>query len=149
MKSLLTSIMVLLALSAGCQEKSPSGLPTVKMKLGNESFVLEVARTGPQQEKGLMERDALPNDHGMIFIFPTEQVLSFYMKNTRFPLDIVFLDGQGKIVSIHQMKAYDLTTTFSDVPAKYAIELNKGAASAAGVKVGDVVPLPPDVSKGE
>lgn len=148
MKSLLALISVVLALSAGCQEKSSSGLPTVRMKVGNETFVLEVARTGPQQEKGLMERDTLPPDHGMIFVFPVEQVLSFYMKNTRFPLDIVFLDSQGKVVSVHQMKAYDLSTTSSDAPAQYAIELNKGAASAAGVKVGDTVPIPQDVSKG-
>ena len=149
MNRLLASVALLVPLASGCQEKSASGLPTVKMNLGRQTFVLEVARTEPQQQKGLMDRDVLPPDHGMIFVFPTEEVLSFYMKNTRFPLDIVFLDSQGKVVSIHQMKAYDLSTTSSDEPAKYAIELNKDAAATAGVKVGDVVPLPPELLKRE
>lgn len=128
---------------AGCQEQSPDGLPMVDMKIGSRTFVLEVARTDAQQEKGLMKRDSMPADHGMIFPFKEERVLGFWMKDTRFPLDIIFTDSKGRVVTIHPMEAYDENNTSSDFPARYAIELNKGAAKAAGVKVGDVLDIPP------
>jgi uncharacterized membrane protein (UPF0127 family) len=65
------------------------------------------------------------------------------MKNTRIPLDILYLDAGGQVVSIHQMKPYDTRTeTRSARPAKYAIELNVGRAAAVGVKPGDVLEIP-------
>lgn len=142
----LTSLALVLAL-AGCEEQQqgttqPSALPTVPMKIGSRSFELEVARTSQEQERGLMKRDSMPQNHGMIFVFPDERVLEFWMKDTRFALDILFVDGKGKVVSIFQMKPYDLTTTSSEKPAQYAIELNAGAAKDAGVKVGDVLDIP-------
>ena len=136
--------LVLILALGGCDEPSPAGLPMAKIKIGTQIFQIEVARTDAQQEKGLMERDSMPDDHGMIFIFPAEHLQSFWMKNTRFPLDIVFLDGSGKVVSIRSMKAYDITPTSSDAPAQYAIEIQKGAASACGVKIGDAVTIPPE-----
>jgi uncharacterized membrane protein (UPF0127 family) len=113
------------------------------MKIGSRSFNLEIARTHEEQERGLMKRDSMPQDHGMIFVFPSEQVLNFWMKDTRFPLDILFLDGSGKVVSIFQMKPYDLSNTSSEQPAQYAIELNAGASKDVGVKAGDVLGIPP------
>jgi uncharacterized membrane protein (UPF0127 family) len=64
------------------------------------------------------------------------------MKNTRIPLDILYLDEHGKVVSIHQMKPYDRSGVPSDGLAKYAIELNVGRASEVGAKVGDVLEIP-------
>jgi hypothetical protein len=84
----------------------------------------------------------MPGDHGMIFVFPDEQQRQFWMKNTRFDLDIAFINTQGQVVSIKQMKAYDLNTTSSDGAAKYAIELNLGAAAGAGLQVGEKVDVP-------
>jgi len=130
-------------LVAGCEEQSPAGLSVVKMNIGNRQFVLEVARTPAEQEAGLMKRDSMPKDHGMIFVFPNDEVRKFWMKNTRFPLDILFVGAKGRVVSISQMKAYDLNETSSGEPARYAIELNEGAADDAGVKAGDVLEIPP------
>ena len=145
--SLLIVLIPLLALLAagGCQSAASqpsSGLPTVKMQLGNKPFTLEVAATEESRERGLMRRDSMPADHGMIFVFAREQPLSFYMKNTRIPLDIVFVDRDGKVVSVRQMKPYDLSITPSGAPAMWAIELNQGAAADAGVKVGDQLQIP-------
>ena len=131
-----------LLLGAGCDEQSPAGLPVVEMKIGKGDFVIEVARTPAEQETGLMKRDSMPKDHGMIFVFSGDEVRKFWMKDTRFPLDILFLDAGGKVVSIHQMKAYDLQETSSDYPARYAIELNDGTATETGVKSGDVLEIP-------
>jgi uncharacterized protein len=137
-------VLIVIAWLSGCHSASaPAELPTCSMTLGSRSFVIEIANTDPTREKGLMQRDSMPADHGMIFVFPDEKPRDFWMKNTRFDLDIAFLDASGKVVSIKQMKAYDLSTTPSDAPAKYAVELNKGAAANAGLKVSDQVQIPP------
>ena len=78
----------------------------------------------------------------MLFVFPDEDYRSFWMRNTLIPLDIVYLDAGGNVVSIKQMKPMDETGVPSDFPAKYAIEMNQGAAAKAGVKVGDVLNIP-------
>ncbi|HZL34076.1 MAG TPA: DUF192 domain-containing protein [Tepidisphaeraceae bacterium] len=128
-------------LAGGCQQ-SPAGLPVVKMKIGRLTCQIEVASTAGAEEKGLMQRDSMPDDHGMLFVFKNEQTRYFWMKNTRFPLDILFLNSRGRIMSIGHMQAYDLNETSSNFPAQYAIELNSGAAEKAGVKVGDMIDLP-------
>ena len=138
---LLASLLLLLV-ATGCRSSNPGDLATVAVPIGSRTFNLEVAKTQPELEKGLMERDSMPSDHGMLFVFKDEEVLQFWMKNTRFPLDILYLDHADKVISIHQMKSYDLTPVSSDFPAQYAIELNLGAASAAGVHVGDILAIP-------
>lgn len=136
--------MLAIAWIAGCESTAPnSGLPIVQMQLGNKTFTLEVADTSETQERGLMRRDSMPPDHGMIFVFAQARPLTFYMKNTRIPLDIVFIDSGQKVISIRQMKPYDLTLTPSGGPARWAIELNQNAAANAGLKVGDQLKIPP------
>ena len=78
----------------------------------------------------------------MIFVFPEPDTYSFWMKNTRIPLDIVFIDAGGTIRSIQQMKPYELKSVSPPVAVKYAIELNEGAAAKAGAKVGDKITIP-------
>jgi len=117
-------------------------LPTVKMKIGTQTFDLEIARTSEQQALGLMKRDSMPRDHGMIFVFPEERMLEFWMKDTRIPLDIMYLDSKGKVVSVSQMQPYDLTSVSSEVPAQYAIELNAGMVKQAGIKSHDILDIP-------
>ena len=77
-----------------------------------------------------MRRDSLPSDQGMIFVFDKEEQRGFWMANVRFPLDIIFLDATGKVVSIKQMKAYDPSSTPSNGPAQYAIELSRCAGTS-------------------
>ena len=126
----------------GAGSAATATLPTVPMKIGSKTYTLEIANDAAEREKGLMRRDAMAADHGMIFVFDDEQRLGFYMKNTRIPLDIIFLNNRGLVVSIKQMRPYDVSTTYADAPAKWAIELNQGQAAAAGVKVGDQLTIP-------
>ncbi|HET6249678.1 MAG TPA: DUF192 domain-containing protein [Tepidisphaeraceae bacterium] len=131
----------------GDQLSIPPGafpLPVVEMKIGSGTFNLEVARSDQEQQTGLMNRDAMPADHGMIFVFPNQQERGFWMKNTRLPLDIIFVDSVGRVVSVRQMRPYDdQHFTHSNGAARYAIELNKGVADSVGIKAGDKLTIPP------
>ena len=141
-------------LVAGCDKNSagtqpataPSNggqsLATVPMKIGDRTFDLEVAKTPEQHEIGLMKRDSMPENHGMIFVFEDEHMLEFWMKDTRIALDIIYVDGSGKIVSVAQMRPYDLSTVSSQVPAQYAIELNAGMIQKLGLRTGQVLDIP-------
>jgi uncharacterized membrane protein (UPF0127 family) len=148
------TLLLLLSLSgATCESTTkPSGpqpqqLSTVKLTLNNRAFTLQVADDENEQQMGLMYRDSMPGDHGMIFVFPWEEQRSFWMKNTRIPLDIIYLDKHATIVSIKQMKPFDLSGVPSDKPAQYAIELNEGMAKAIGLKVGDKIDLPAEITQ--
>src|SRR5262245_43182032 len=120
-----TGICLLLIVFAGCDNAPPvKMLRSTSMQIGREKFTIEIADNDPDREHGLMQRDSMPADHGMIFIFPEERPQAFWMKNTRFPLDIAYIDSTGKVDSIKQMKPYDLTGVPSEGAIKYAIELN-------------------------
>ena len=143
--ALRAACVALLLCTASCKnEKSaqPAEVGVVKMPIGHETFILEVADTPRTQQLGLMHRKTMPQDHGMLFVFADEQERSFWMKNTLIPLDIVYADAKGRVVSVKQMKPLDETSVPSDGPAKYAVELNEGAAARAGVKAGDVLSIP-------
>jgi uncharacterized membrane protein (UPF0127 family) len=136
--------------SAATTQPAPAGsaesrLPTTRMSIGGESFNLEIAYRPEDQETGLMHRRSMSDDHGMIFVFPAERDLTFWMKDTLIPLDIIYLDRGGRVVSVKHMKPLDKTGVPSDGPAMYAIELNAGAATRAGVKSGDVLKVPDDL----
>jgi uncharacterized membrane protein (UPF0127 family) len=146
LNALVGGVVFLCALVGGCDSwssaKDGDKAATVPMKIGEKTFRLEVADTDALRQKGLMRRDSMPKDHGMIFVFTDEAPRGFWMKNTRIALDIVYVDAKGKVVSIKQMKPFDVTTVPSDGPAQYAIELNQGTAADVGIKAGDALELP-------
>ncbi|MBC8107201.1 MAG: DUF192 domain-containing protein [Anaerolineae bacterium] len=146
---LVTLWLSMFLLPAGCQEPDKvQRLPTLQMQIGNKNFTLEVADTEQAQQAGLMFRDSMPADHGMIFVFDKAEVQGFWMKNTRIPLDIIYVAPDGIVVAIKPMQPFDLRSTSSDKPAQYAIELNQGAAAACGLKKGDKLTIPAPPKKG-
>lgn len=99
---------------------------------------LEIADDDYQRETGLMYRESMDPDQGMLFIFENEQPRGFYMKNTHIPLDLIFLDSQNKIVSIaKEAKPESLETIPSNVPAQYVLEINSGLSDLWNLAVGD------------
>lgn len=133
------------ALAAGCQAyKSPANLPTVPMRIGSAQYTVEVAATDATREHGLMQRDAMPANWGMIFVFAEDTADGFWMHNTRIPLDIVFVEVGGRVVGVRTMKPYDETPVKPDYPYRWAIELNKGQIEKSGIKEGDRVEIPPE-----
>ena len=139
-------------LITGCEAKAPpatqdagptpQALPTITVKIHDTPLTLQVADTEEKRATGLMYVHAMPQDRGMVFVFPAEQPLSFWMKNTPIDLDIAFVDHTGKVVSVKTMRAYDLTTVPSDEPATYAIEMNAGEAARLKLETGQHVDLP-------
>jgi uncharacterized membrane protein (UPF0127 family) len=120
-----------------------AGDPYVTLR--NERFTVELAESSEQQALGLMFRDSLPDDHGMLFLFPGEAKRSFWMKNTRIALDIFYFDKELKLVSVSENVQPCRTPRCpgypSTGPAKYVLELNAGKAAELGVQVGDVLGL--------
>ncbi len=105
---------------------------------------VEVADEMDEMAKGLMGRTALAEDAGMLFVYPEERELSFWMRDTLIPLSIAFMDGEGRIIDIQDMKALDDRPPHytSDEPARYALEVNAGFFDERGVEVGDRAKLP-------
>ena len=126
----------------------------ISLKIKGRLFTnIEIAKTDEERARGLMERTFLAPDGGMLFIMERQQTLSFWMRNTRIPLDIVYLDKDGVIVDIQTMKVEPpqratesdysycrrLPSYKSRQPAKMALELNAGTATALGLKCGEKI----------
>jgi uncharacterized protein len=105
---------------------------------------VEIADDTEEMARGLMGRTALAEDAGMLFVYPDERELSFWMKDTLIPLSIAFMDAEGRIVDIKDMRALDDTPPHytSAEPARYALEVNEGFFDERGVEVGDRARLP-------
>jgi uncharacterized membrane protein (UPF0127 family) len=137
-------ILLLIALLLiGCGEKATTtafGLRTIALQLGRQSLKTEVAETPEQAQVGLMFRNSLPEDQGMLFIFHPPKQANFWMRNTRIPLSIAFIDSSGQILEIHSMKPLDETIiqSGSDQVA-FALETNEGWFSRHGVQPGTLV----------
>ena len=113
-------------------------------KATNDSIVatldIEFANTEYETQTGLMYRRAMQDDRGMLFIFENEIRRSFYMKNTEFALDIIFVNSDHEIVSIQKnTKPFDKSSLPSDAPAKYVLEINAGLSDQWGLEVGDLI----------
>ena len=97
----------------------------------------EIADTDQKRAKGLMYRKELDTNSGMLFIFPQEEILSFWMKNTYIPLSVAFIDRQGKILEIRHMKPLNDSIIYSSKSkALYALEVNLGWFNKNSIKVG-------------
>lgn len=113
--------------------------------LKGERFTVELARTSDEQALGLMFRDSLADDHGMLFLFPGEARRSFWMRNTRIPLDIFYFDANLRLVSVAESaqpcRSQRCPSYPSAAPAQYVLELRAGKAAELGVRPGDVLEL--------
>ena len=106
-------------------------------------FSAEIADTAEERSQGLMFRQDLAANEGMLFLYPAEKPVTFWMKDTPVPLDMIFIDGTGHIVHVAAMaKPFDTTPISSERPAKAVLEILGGSAAQLGIKPGDVVEWP-------
>ncbi len=150
------SILFLCALFlASCKSETKTSLKTETVsfkkegelqviKLASDStlvfFDIEIAETEYETQTGLMYRASMKPKRGMLFIFPDNRMRSFYMKNTQFPLDIIYIDENQKIVSFQkEAEAYNENSLPSEAPAKYVLEINAGLSDVHGLQIGDSI----------
>lgn len=110
--------------------------------LGNKKIGIdiEIADTEYEQALGLMYRTSMEEMQGMLFIFPVEEIRSFWMMNTLISLDMIFLDANRKIVTIHRNTATQSEQSYrSNKPAKYVLEVVAGFSDKYGIGVGDLM----------
>ncbi|WP_047246105.1 DUF192 domain-containing protein [Maribacter thermophilus] len=101
---------------------------------------IEIAETDYETQTGLMYRKGMETDQGMLFIFPDVAMHSFYMKNTEFPLDIIYIDENLKVASIHKnAKPLNEDGISSQVPVQYVLEINAGLSDTWKIKIGDKI----------
>jgi uncharacterized membrane protein (UPF0127 family) len=137
--------LTLLLTCTGC-----AGTESPWVELKGQRFDVEIAADDASRTRGLMFRDVMPKDHGMLFVFESEEPLAFWMKNTRIPLDILYFDKALRLVSVAAGVPPCTTSSCpsypSAGPASFTLELNAGLARQLGVKPGDALLLSPDIA---
>lgn len=145
-----------LAFFRGCDDKVATG-NTMPAKIGGKSYKLEIAADEATRIKGLMDRATIAEDGGMVFVFPPSKVRvqGFWMKNCLTDMDILYLDGSGRVLATHTMKVEEpmkltetleqyekrLPTYSSKFPSPIAIEIAPGSVEKLKVKPGDKVEI--------
>jgi len=111
------------------------------LSINGRPLGVEIARTKKQRQKGLMYRDELGWHEGMLFIFKEDEYLSFWMKNTKLQLSVAFLDKNGKVTDIFDMKPYSLIPVRSTQKCRYALEVNRNFFKECQLFIGDTIDL--------
>ena len=138
--SLVALILFCVVFSACAKSKLP--VKELMIKRSDGIYVTVQAEMAVEEEErnyGFMNRKKIPDGTGMLFVFEKDQILSFWMKNTPSPLSIAYLDSEGVIKNIYDMKPYSLEPIVSTVSCRYALEVPQGWYSRAGIRVGDKV----------
>jgi uncharacterized membrane protein (UPF0127 family) len=142
MKTRLLPILMALMLCwpVGCARSAAVTPLTIHTQQGTRTFQVEIAATPQAQERGLMFRRAMADNAGMLFVYGTPQQLTFWMKNTYIPLDLLFIDEGARIVFIHaNARPLSEALITAPVPAVAVLEINGGLSSRLGIAVGDSV----------
>lgn len=149
----LLSMLLFICLLAACQDKQKKTVKTAAVTFTNEGSLeiykkasdslvvqldVEFAESDYETQTGLMYRDGMKNNQAMLFIFPDEAMHAFYMKNTAFALDIIYIDGDLRIASFQEnAEPFNENGLSSQVPIKYVLEVNAGLAQTWLLEVGD------------
>jgi uncharacterized protein len=134
---------------AACGNGTPPAVPGAQLPVdwltvGGHRITVEPARRPDERSRGLMFRESLPPDHGMLFLFSVDEVQTFWMRNTVIPLSIAYADASGRIVRIADLEPLDERPVSSIAPTRYALEMNRGWFAAHDVVPGDQITGIPD-----
>ena len=120
----------------------PFALPVATISIKGHTLAAELATMPEARICGLSHRVKLPENHGMLFIYPTVGQRTFWMKDTHIPLSIAFLDDSGRILSVQDMTPMQTNERYHSLqPVRYALETNQGWFAAQGIGVGDIVEM--------
>lgn len=118
---------------------SAQSLPRADLQIGLHKITAEIASTEAHRQQGLMYRNFLPTDEGMLFIFETTATHCFWMRNTKIPLAIAFIGNDGVITNIEEMKAMTETNHCPSKPIRFALEMNQAWFTKNGISAGNTV----------
>ncbi|MFH1287421.1 MAG: DUF192 domain-containing protein [bacterium] len=110
-----------------------------RISINGNILIVEIADTPKKRQEGLMYREKLDWDEGMLFIFEIPYYYAFWMKNTKIPLSLAFIDQEFKITEIVDLEPMDTTLAVPSQKISYVLEMNKGWFKKNNVKVGDAV----------
>lgn len=119
-------VLLLLGLAGLTVVKAQETLPQVDLQVANSTLTVEVASTPAQHEKGLMQRDHLPAQSGMLFVFDRPKAVCFWMKNTWIPLTAAFMLDDGTVSQLAHMAPLSEEAHCSRIPVRYVLEVNRG-----------------------
>jgi uncharacterized membrane protein (UPF0127 family) len=111
-------------------------LPQTELQIAQHTLKVELATTPEQRQLGLMQRPALGKDEGMLFIFPDAGVQCFWMRNTLIPLTAAFIEDDGTIVNLEDMKPLRDDSHCSKKPVRYVLEMTQGWFKQKGIRAG-------------
>lgn len=134
MKPVLALCALLLPLFAHAQS-----FPVTSLSIGVHLIRAEVAVSDEERARGLMFREKLGENEGMVFRFPGNRQVCMWMKNTLLPLSVAFIDENGRIINIEDMQPQTLDSHCATRPARYALEMNRGWFGKRNIKPGTVV----------
>jgi uncharacterized membrane protein (UPF0127 family) len=109
---------------------------------GERNFSVEIADEPFERQQGLMFREEMEDDHGMLFVFGETQQVGFWMKDTPLALDLIFIGQDGRVRAIRRGEPLSLATISPDVPVRFVFEVKAGVAAAIGLKAGDRIRHP-------
>ena len=140
---LLLALLLYAAVVALRPQISDYGLPLKKIEIGQNILKVEVVDTEDSRAKGLMMRAFLPHNQGMLFVWPEDAPRTMWMKDTFIPLDIIFIEADGKIAGIvENAEPHNLSPLGTDRPVRYVLEVPAGDAKRLQMAVGQTVVLP-------
>jgi uncharacterized membrane protein (UPF0127 family) len=139
LRRLLATLIAPLALQSAARAAG-----TIELTVGIRPITVEVARTDPERMRGLMYREVLPDNHGMLFLFGEARSQCMWMRNTLLPLSVAFLDDDGTIANIEEMQPRTETTHCSVRSVRYALEMPAGWFARRGIRAGHAIKgMPP------
>jgi hypothetical protein len=134
------ALSLLPAIHGHAEERPPiAPFPVVPLTAGMHVIQAEVAASEPQRQQGLMFREKLGANAGMVFLFNEPAQVCMWMKNTPLPLSVAFIDARGKILNIEDMQPQTLNSHCATGPALYALEMNKGWFAQKNIKPGTTI----------
>ncbi|MDE2605506.1 MAG: DUF192 domain-containing protein [Burkholderiales bacterium] len=136
MKKLLALACAAALAASAFAQQAQMDLPRVRLGAGMYVIDAQVASTDDQRMTGLMFRKEMPQQEGMLFVFDFASQQCFWMKNTLLPLSVAFIDDDGTVVNIDEMKPQTLDSHCSARPVRYVLEMNKGWFAKRGIRAG-------------
>lgn len=122
-----------------CASTASAQMPEIVLTLRGQKLITEVASNDSERAQGLMHRRMLPENRGMLFVFPESAIHGMWMMNTYVPLSVAFIDDHGVIINIEDMQPHTQNSHNAARPAKFALEANLGWYRKRGIKPGDKI----------